>query len=316
MKILLTGSNGFIGTQLAKELLSRQESVSAIVRDRKNINSVIEQFVIGDFSKNPDFSKALVGVDCIVHLAAKAHVIDSKKKSALDEFKKINTEFTLNLAKQAIKENIKRFIFMSSIGVNGNANNQSFLETDNPNPQEPYAFSKNEAEQGLLQLAKNSNMEIVIIRPPLVYGENAPGNFGKLLNWASKKYPIPLPLGLVNNSRSLVAIDNLVDFIVLCIKHPKAKNEVFLISDDENVSTTQLLQKICQAFNKKALLLPVPISWMICIASMFGKKPDSVRLFSSLTVDISKAKRLLDWTPVTTMNEQLVKIADNYDKNS
>jgi nucleoside-diphosphate-sugar epimerase len=151
---------------------------------------------------------------------------------------------------------------------------------------------------------------LVIIRPPLVYGVNAPGNFGRLIHWASKKYPTPLPLGLIKNSRSLVAIDNLVDFIILCIKHKKASNEIFLISDGEDLSTAQLLKKLTNAFDKKVVLLPVPTGLMIFIAGLIGKKADATRLFSSLQVDISKAQKLLNWNAVVTMDEQLNKIAN------
>jgi len=198
--------------------------------------------------------------------------------------------------------------------VNGNQNTQPFLEIDTSNPQEPYAISKYEAEQGLLQLAENSNLEVVIIRPPLVYGNNAPGNFGRLLQWAGARFMLPLPLGAVNNARSLIAIDNLVSFIIICTLHPKAANEIFLISDNDNLSTTQLLKNIAKAFNKKSLLLPVPISWMIFVAKLLGKEADAVRLFSSLVIDSSKARDLLDWHPITTMDEQLYKITE-HEKN-
>jgi nucleoside-diphosphate-sugar epimerase len=184
-----------------------------------------------------------------------------------------------------------------------------FLESDTPNPQEPYAISKHEAEQGLFKLAKETDMGVVIIRPPLVYGVNAPGNFSRLMSWAGKKNPMPLPLGLVSNSRSLVAIDNLVDFIITCVTHKNAANEVFLVSDREDLSTTQLLRKIAKAFNKKIFLLPVPVQLMIFMAGFLGRRADAIRLFSSLRVDSSKAKELLGWDPKITMDEQLLKVA-------
>jgi len=195
--------------------------------------------------------------------------------------------------------------------VNGNQNTKPFLEMDIPNPQEPYAISKYEAEQGLLNLAKNSSLEVVIIRPPLVYGKFASGNFGRLVQWAGAKIMLPLPLGAVNNSRSLIAIDNLVSFIITCTLHPKAANEIFLISDDGNLSTTQLLKKIANVFNKKALLFPIPVSWMIFVAKLLGKEAYAVRFFSSLVVDSSKANDLVDWSPVTSMDEQLCEITAN-----
>jgi len=315
MRILLTGATGFIGKALIVELIQQNFNISIAVRQKTNLfPDKVKQFIVGNFENNPDFSASLSEVDCVIHIAGKAHVIDKVKASALDEFRKINTELTLDLAKQAVTAGVERFVFLSSIGVNGNQNNQPFLEIDTPNPQEPYALSKYEAEQGLLKLAKNSSLEVVIIRPPLVYGNNAPGNFARLIQWAGAKIILPLPLGAVNNVRSLIAIDNLVSFIITCSLHPKAANEIFIISDDDNLSTTQLLKKISTAFNKKALLLPIPVSWMIFVAKLLGKEADAVRLFSSLVIDSSKARDLLDWHPVTTMDEQLCKITE-HEKN-
>jgi nucleoside-diphosphate-sugar epimerase len=309
LKILITGATGFIGQALVAELMRQNFNISIAVRQKTSLFSdKVKQFVVGDLENNPDFSAGLAEVDCVIHLAGKAHVLDKARASVLDEFRKINTELTLNLAKQAATAGVERFVFLSSIGVNGNQNYQPFLEIDTPNPQEPYAISKYEAEQGLLKLAKNSGLEVVLIRPPLVYGNNAPGNFGRLIQWASAKFILPLPLGAVNNDRSLIAIDNLVSFIIICTIHPKSANEIFLISDNDTLSTTQLLKKIAKAFNKKALLLPIPVKWMIFVAKLFGKEADAVRLFSSLIVDSSKARDLLDWRPVTTIDKQLCKI--------
>ena len=310
MKILLTGATGFIGTELIQELLDKDFKLSVILRRKVcSFSDEIKQFSIGNFVKHLDYSSALAGVDCVIHLAGKAHVIDQAKASVLKEFQSINTDLTLNLARQAATAGVKRFIFLSSIGVNGNQNSKPFLESDAINPQEPYAISKHEAEQGLFKLAKETGLEVVIIRPPLVYGVNAPGNFGRLISWASKKHLMPLPLGLVSNSRSLVAIDNLVDFIITCVTHKNAANEVFFVSDREDLSTTQLLRKIAKAFNKKIFLLPVPVQLMIFMAGFLGRKADAIRLFSSLQVNSSKAKELLGWNPKIMMDEQLLKIA-------
>jgi len=311
MKVLVTGATGFIGKSLIPELIRQNfNTLIAVRQESKLFPDEVQEFVIEEGETSPDFSASLIGVDCVIHLAGKAHVIDKSKALALDEFRKVNVELTLDLAKQAVTAGVERFVFLSSIGVNGNQNNQPFLEIDTPNPQEPYAISKYEAEQGLLKLAKNSSLEVVIIRPPLVYGNNAPGNFGRLIQWVGAKIIFPLPLGVVNNARSLIAIDNLVSFIITCTLHPKAVNEIFLISDNEILSTTQLLKKISKAFNKKALLLPVPVSWMIFVAKLLAKEADAVRLFSSLIVDSSKARGLLDWKPVVTMDEALKKIAN------
>jgi nucleoside-diphosphate-sugar epimerase len=306
MKILLTGATGFIGQALSIELLNQGFDLTVALR-KKSIffTNSVNQVVVGNFSSNTDWSRILEEIDCVIHLAGKAHVIDKSSKSILDEFKKINTDSTLNLAKQSAKSGVKRLVFLSSIGVNGNQNIHPFTESDKPNPQEPYAISKHKAEQGLFKISKKTGMEVVIIRPPLVFGAKAPGNFGRLLHWANAKHPIPLPFGSVNNSRSLVALDNLVDFIIICINHKKAANEVFLLSDGDDLSTTQLLQNILKIYKKNTLLLPVPVSLMLFVAKLIGKKSDAVRLFSSLRVDSSKARDLLEWKPIVTMKDQL-----------
>jgi nucleoside-diphosphate-sugar epimerase len=312
MRILLTGATGFIGKALVSELIKQDFDLSIAVRQKTNLfPNKVKQYAVGDFESNPDFSNILTKIDCVIHLAGRAHVIDKTKASILNEFRKLNTEFTLNLAKQAATAGVKRFIFLSSIRVNGNQNTKPFLEIDAPNPQEPYAISKHEAEQGLLKLAENSSLKVVIIRSPLVYGKDAPGNFGRLVQWASAKIMLPLPLGAVNNSRSLIAIDNLVSFIILCVLHEKAVNEVFLISDNDTYSSTKLLNKIAKAFNKQALLFPVPVNWMIFVAKLLGKEADAVRLFSSLIIDSSKARDLLGWHSITTIDKQLNKIIKN-----
>jgi len=306
LKTLITGATGFIGKALVEEGSRAGLIVSVAVRQKTDIfYDKIKQVVLGDFEKIPDFSLALKGIDCVVHLSGKAHIMDKKKASTLDDYRRINVELTLALAKQAIEHGVKRFIFLSSIGVHGNENCVPFLETDVPNPIGSYSISKHEAEIGLLSLAKYSNLEVVIIRPPLVYGKGAPGNFGKLVRWASAEFTLPLPLGAVNNTRSLIAIDNLVSFVLVCIKHPKSANEIFLVSDDDDLSTTQFFGCVSEIFNGKVLLFPFPVVWMSFVAKLLGKESYSIRLFSSLTVDSSKARDLLGWRPVTTMVKQL-----------
>lgn len=309
--VLVTGATGFVGKALTDKLYSDGYSVVAAVRRESAIlEGAVESVKVGNISAQTDWQQALNKVDVVIHCAARAHIMNDVVADPLAEFRKVNTAGTLNLARQAAEAGVSRFVFISSIGVNGTSNTKPFLEGDKVNPQEAYAISKLEAEQGLLALADESRMDVVIIRPPLVYGINAPGNFASLLKWM--KTGVPLPLGAIHNQRSLVALDNLVDFIVHCIDHPKAANEIFLISDGEDVSTTELLQKASHAFGKRALLLPIPVSWMTLAAKLLGKADVANRLFGSLQVDSSKAYELLGWEPVITMDEQLKKIADAY----
>ena len=319
--ILVTGATGFVGCQLIKQLStnSRYTLIAAVRRNIADLSHGVKSQLVGDLLPTTDWQAALVGVDVLVHLAARVHMMVDLSADPLAEFRKVNTAGTLNLARQAVAAGVKRFIFISSIGVNGNYNSRPFVESDIANPQEPYAVSKWEAEQGLMAIAEETGvegegrpedgdrgkgMEVVIIRPPLVYGANAPGNFGRLTKWV--KRGVPLPLGAVHNKRSFVALDNLVSFIIHCIDHPKAANEVFLISDGEDVSTTELLRKIARAFGKRSFLLPVPVGLMTFAAGLLGKRDVADRLFGSLQVDSSKARDLLGWRPVVSMDEGLV----------
>ena len=230
----------------------------------------------------------------------------------LAEFRKVNTAGTLNLAIQAAEAGVKRFIFISTIKVNGEltARDSAFQVELTAPPVDPYALSKYEAEHGLMSLTQSTGMQVVIIRPPLVYGPGVKANFATIINWLARG--VPLPLGAIHNERSLIALDNLLSFIMLCITHPKAGNEIFLISDREDVSTTQLLQKIARALHKKILLVPVSVSGMRFIAKLLGKQDMANRLFTSLQIDSSKATDLLGWQPVISMEEQLRKIAATY----
>ena len=311
MNILLTGATGFIGSALLLKLHQEGFSVAITVRSKSDLfDENVRQLVVGDLTNEIDWLPVLENINCVIHLAGKAHNKKIEDEVGADEFHIINTRQTLLLADSSVAAGVNRFIFLSSIGVNGSSNVTPFTEEDLPNPIGGYAQSKYKAELGLLNIARESNMEVVIIRPPLVYGANAPGNFGRLLKWAACKFPIPLPLGAIKNSRSFLFIDNLVDFIYLCILHSKAANEIFLISDDEDLSTSDFLRALKLAYGNKAWLFPIPKFVMVFGAKLFSKELDMYRLCSSLKLDISKSKCLLGWSNNMTMAQALEKVVD------
>lgn len=303
IKVILTGASGFVGSHLFS-LLDRLSEFQAagLCRRLPQKEDSSGLYAVGDLQQ-ADLSALLPGVDVFIHAAARAHIMKDEVADPLTEYRRVNVEGTLRLARQAATAGVKRFIFISSIGVNGNINTRPFSADDHPNPAEPYAQSKWEAEQGLVQLAAETGMEVVIIRPPLVYGPGAPGNFGSLVRWIEKG--IPLPLGAIHNKRSLVGIDNLVDLIIRCIDHPAAANQVFLAGDGEDLSTTELLRGVGKAMGKPARLIPVPAGLLQFGATLLGKKAMAQRLLGSLQVDISKTCELLDWQPPYTVEEGL-----------
>ena len=310
-KVLVTGATGFIGKALVNELLLHDFGVIVSTRKKASLISTdVEQIEVGSLLPTTNWSQALKNVGVVIHLAGHVHKMPGSSLDSREDFNIINTLSTLNLVRQSIDAKVKRFIFISTIGVNGIENSSPFVETDLVNPQSNYAKSKYKAEQGLLDLAAKTTMDTVIVRPPIVYGPKVKANFALLLKWEYKH--VPLPFGWVNNQRSLIALDNLVSFIMCCIDHPKAINELFLISDNEDVSTSELLQKVSKAFGQKDLLIPIPVSWMRFAAKLVGKSDVANRLLGSLRVDSSKARKLLGWKPVITMDEQLQKTVDEY----
>ena len=322
--ILLTGATGFVGKTLVTNLLSKASEVKALVRQSSSaLPLAVDQVVVGDLvdlaldHSSGFLREAFNGVDVVVHAAARVHVMSDDASNPLAEFRKVNRDATLVLARLAAESGVKRFVFLSSIKVNGEMTRSGhpFTPNDVHVPDDPYGLSKYEAEQGLLALAQETGMEVVIIRPPLVYGPGVKANFASMMRWMGK--PVLLPFGAIHNQRSLVALDNLVSFISLCAdreKSPQAANQVFLISDGEDVSTTQLLRKVGQALNLqspsgiKAWLVPVPVSIMTFFAKLLGKGDMANRLFGSLQVDSSKARDLLGWEPLITMDQQLAKM--------
>lgn len=304
MSVLLTGASGFIGRRLSAALETTGYDVTRVAR-KPLVGYKGSTVQIDTLDGDVDWTAAVSGKKVVIHLAALAHVGSKATKSSLTfaDLHKVNVEGTVNLARQAAAAGVKRFIFISSIGVNGFTNSRPFTEQDVECPCDSYARSKLEAEEGLWALAHEASIEIVIIRPPLVYGPDAPGNFGALVRWVQKG--IPLPLGAIHNKRSLVALDNLVDLIITCIDHPAAANQVFLAGDGEDLSTTELLHGVGKAMGKPVRLIPVPAGLLMVGATMLGKKAVAQRLLGSLQVDISKAQSLLGWKPPLNVEEGL-----------
>ncbi|QGG80629.1 NAD-dependent epimerase/dehydratase family protein [Litorivicinus lipolyticus] len=311
MNVLITGANGFVGRYLCNDL-SEHFKLRCSVRNSVAVGDGM--FAVGDIDGSTDWSGALAEVDAVVHTAARTHIMDELSSDPLAKYRRVNVDGTLNLARQAAEAGVKRFIFISSIKVNGEQTplGQPFTAEDTPAPEDAYGISKWEAEQGLHQLACETGMEVVIIRPPLVYGPGVKGNFSSMIKLVAKG--LPLPLGAINNQRSLVAIDNLVDLIITCISHSAAANQVFLAGDGQDLSTTELLRGVARAMGKPSRLIPVPASLLMLAATLLGKKSVAQRLLGSLQVDISKARHLLGWEPPITVEEGLRRCFEYQDK--
>jgi len=302
MKVLITGSNGFVGLNLSNKL-KLEYTVIGHGREANNRPNTTS-FVKVNIDSQSNWKELLIGINTIVHLAAVAHN-NSNDPEYINE---VNVNGTINLAEQAAKSGVKRFIFISSIGVLGNStsNTVPFDVHSKTAAHSPYAQSKLDAENALLKIAEETELEVVIIRPVLVYGIEAPGNFGKLVNLVNKM-PV-LPFGLCDNKRSFISIDNLADFISVCIEHPKAKNEVFCISDGNDVSIRGFTDCIAIGLNKKLIQLPIPVSIFKLLGKITGKSEAIEQLVGDLQVDSSKARHLLGWTPPYTIAETLSKL--------
>lgn len=312
-RVYLTGASGFVGAGLLSFLSCGPFVCTVALRNSLPFlpNDVrIEN--ITSLTVDVNLQAGLVGQDVVVHCAGRAHVMHEQAKDPLAEFRAVNLHGTLNLARQAAAVGVKRFIFISSIKVSGEETRPglAYSADSSPAPVDAYGISKFEAEQGLQVLAAETGMEVVIIRPVLVYGPGVKANFHSMINWLYKG--IPLPFGAIHNRRSFVSIDNLVHLIVTCIDHPAAANEIFLVSDGEDLSTTELLHRMAKALGKPARLLPVP-SWLLKTgALMLGKPALAQRLCGSLQVDISKTRELLDWTPPVSIDEALRRAAVHF----
>lgn len=304
-RILVTGANGFVGTAVMNRVRGRGAVRSQSVQRADGLQRV----AVGDIDEDTDWSYALAGVKAVVHLAARVHVMQDRAGDSLSAFRRVNVEGSLQLARQSAAAGVRRFVYVSSIKVNGEATSagRAFRDDDLPQPLDPYGISKHEAELGLRQLAASTGMELVIVRPPLVYGPGVRANFRSMMSWLRRG--VPLPFGAIDNRRSLVALDNLCDLLVTCVRHPAAAGQTFLVSDGEDVSTTQLLQRLGQAMGHPARLVPVPPAALRAVFNMIGKRDISQRLFSSLQVDITPARNLLGWRPPIGLDEGLRRAA-------
>lgn len=304
-RALITGASGFVGRATRAQAIRMGFDLSCSVRRNE---PVLAQYLPVRVSEIDGFTKwtgALQGITTIIHLAARVHVMQDTNADPIAAFREVNVDGTLNLARQAAAAGVKRFVFVSSAKVNGESTqpDRPFTEADIPNPQDAYSLSKYEAEQGLRQISADTGMEVVIIRPPLVYGPGVKANFATLMQAVQQGRP--LALGSVNNRRSLVALDNLVDFIILCMTHPEAANQTFLVSDGNDLSTTELVRGLARAAGVSPRLLPVPVWALQAGAMLLGKEDEVQRLCGSLQVDISKARNLLGWRPPVVVEEGL-----------
>jgi nucleoside-diphosphate-sugar epimerase len=313
--VLLTGANGFVGQHLGAFLVKQGHQIVAATRGEGLAFDYVPARIVpvGEIDSVTDWSTALDNVDVVIHLAARVHVMQEQAVDPLDAFRRINTAGTISLAEQAVDAGIKRFVYLSSIKVNGeNTTTRPFNEHDPAAPEDPYAQSKWEAEQQLLALAKQTGLEVSIIRPPLVYGPKVGGNFLRLLGLATKA--VPLPLASIDNRRSLVGIQNLCSLLEVCMHHPEATGEVFLVSDDRDLSTPQLLCLLAAAMGRPCRLVPFPPSVLAGISKLLGQQAVWARLAGSLQVDISKARSKLGWEPVVSVDQGLAETVAWYQK--
>lgn len=307
--VLVTGANGFVGSAVMARLASESGFVvRGAVRgpvQHKLADSLGGYVMAPDLEAEADWLPALQGVHLVVHAAARVHVMNDDVADPLAEYRRTNVEGTLKLARQAAEAGVRRFVFLSSVKVNGESTDgrSPFSSEDEPAPLDPYGISKWEAERRLMTLADETGMEVVVIRPPLVYGPGVKGNFAVMIRWL--KRGLPLPFGAVHNRRSLVALDNLVDLIVTCLAHSEAANRVFMVSDGADLSTPELLRRLGRAMGVPVRLLPVPPIMLEWSAALLGRRAVVRRLLGSLQVDIAKTSEVLGWKPPTSVGEGL-----------
>ena len=312
MKFMISGASGFIGKALCAELLRRGQSVNAAVRSGNSLIEKAEVIIVGAIDSKTNWADALRDVDVVIHLAARVHVMRESATDPLAEFLKVNLHGTSNLARQAACSGAKRLIYVSSIKVNGEQTNatQSFTELDEPTPPDFYSISKWQAEQALWRIAQETGLEIVVVRPPLVYGPGVKGNFAQMLAVVTKH--IPLPFASVHNRRSLIYVGNLVDALITCATHPVAAGQTYLVCDGEDVSTPDLLRRLGGARGCPVYLFPFPSNWLRRLGKLSGKSDQVERLLGSLQVDSGKIRRDLNWVPPYTLQQGLQATAESH----
>ena len=314
-KCLVTGANGFVGRALCQFLSARGYAVHAAVRRDGSVVSGVTSFVVGNLGARTDWQEALAGVECVVHLAARVHQIRDDAAASAQHYFETNTEGTLQLARASASAGVRRFVFVSSIKVNGEGQGfdptqPAYMERDPPAPADAYAQSKWAAEQGLWQIAAESGLKVTVIRPPLVYGPGVGANFLRLMRWVERG--IPLPFGAINNRRSLVYLGNLVDAIATCLEHPAAAGATFLVRDAETLSTPELIRRIAVQFDRRARLFPVPRLGLVGAFTLIGKRAEADRLLGSLVVDDTHLRQVLGWKPPFSIDEGLAATVAAY----
>lgn len=311
MKVLVTGVSGFVGNATCVRLVTQGMDVVGTVRQLPTQPLPgVDYRIVSDLNGDTDWRQALTGVGAIIHCAGRVHVMRETAADPLVAFRAANVAGTEQLARQAAVAKVRRFIFLSSVKVNGEGGSVAYCETDPPAPQDSYGISKYEAELSLREIAVETGMEMVMVRSPLIYGPGVKANFLALMRALARG--IPLPLGAIHNRRSMVALDNVVDLIVTCIQHPAAANETFLVSDGEDLSTTELIHRLACAMCRPAWLVPVPATVLITGLMLLGKREMARRLCGTLQVDITKVRKVLGWIPPVSVDEGLRRTANHY----
>ena len=305
MKVMVTGANGLVGRHACEQFVGQGMFVRAAVRSCSTVPHATETISVGEIDGKTSWQSVLIGIDVVVHLAARVHVMNDHAVDPAAEFRRMNVEATLNLARQAAVAGVRRLIFVSTAKVHGEftAPGQMFSEHDPPSPKDAYAISKWEAEQGLHSISKSTGLELVIVRPPLVYGPGVRANFLALMNLVRRGWP--LPFAAVANVRSLIALGNLVDFIGTCMTHPAAANQVFLVSDGHDLSTAELVSAIARAAGMPVRLFSVPVWLLLLAGGLTGQSKAMERLCKNLQLDIRKARTQLNWRPKLGVAEAL-----------